>query len=65
MKILKVRKCEDCPKVVYVKITKGCYHYCSVGMEIPPPSREIKDINTIPDWCPLDDYKEADHEAPA
>ena len=65
MKIIKVRKCEDCSSLVYVKITRGCYHYCSYGMDNPPPSREIKNINTIPSWCSLEDYKEADHEAPA
>jgi len=58
MKIIKVKRCLDCPKIIYVKTTNRSFHYCSMGMIIAPPSREIKDILKIPKWCPLEDYKD-------
>ena len=36
------------------------YMVCGKTTEIKP----ITDGNSIPSWCPLEDYREADHENP-
>ena len=57
MRIIRVKTCNNCP---YLEVPKDpAYRYCS----IPCPSSTlsfnvIKDIFTIPDWCPLEKKEE-------
>ena len=47
MRIIKVKKCEECPYLkgfLFVSQCKLVYY------------KEIEDINKIPDWCPLEKY---------
>ena len=48
------------------KIVSSCC-FCEYrhGRTCTCADKIIKNNNTIPNWCPLEDYKEADHEAPA
>ena len=46
-----IEKCLDCYDKVWV-ISEKCY--CCPRRHL----QNIKDINTIPSWCPLEDYKE-------
>lgn len=60
MKIIKVESCDECPRLIRVRDTLGTI-YCGVAAQdnLFP---DIEDSSTIPDWCPLDDAKEADHD---
>ena len=60
MKIIKVISCWDCPHKYYSRSEKGIFVGCNFE-----PLNIIKKSLIIPSWCPLEDYKEADHEAPA
>ena len=54
MKIIKVNTCNNCP---YIRWDwKG--DYCNKKND-----KKIKDIDTIPSWCPLEDYKEVVNNA--
>lgn len=54
MKIWKIKCCDECPKYgVFHKIS-GSYDYCHMSNKL------IDKINELPDWCPLEDYKEGD-----
>ena len=51
MKIIKVKSCKECPLTILQRctmkpLTNDEYKYI--------PNREWK---TIPEWCPLEDYK--------
>ena len=51
MKIIKVEACRDCPYLYEMGTRIG--HMCKeVQYKI------IKEQNSIPEWCPLDDDKE-------
>ena len=56
MKIIKIENCREC---IYSK-KDYYYYYCYDFVK----AKRIDDISTIPSWCPLEDYKETDHEAP-
>jgi len=75
VKIIKdiIRKCSECSYYIdkmwitgisaYYKDENGkckSYMVCGKTTEIKP----ITDGNSIPSWCPLEDYREADHENP-
>jgi len=64
MKIIKIKKCEDCPnKHTWIDnwgITKNS---CSIKTKFIQGQgdlimKKIEDINSIPTWCPLEDYKD-------
>jgi len=73
MKIIKVEKCLDCIncEIGSVWITSGVTIYpahcvfgkwkrTETGMIMTETSRKIKkirNVNKIPSWCPLEDYK--------
>ena len=52
-----IDQCFKCDNKVFV-ISENCY--CCDKKNL----RNIKYASTIPKWCPLEDYKEADHENP-
>ena len=80
MKILKVKSCGSCP-YIYASLVestnpKTTYTYwCEFGKYIKKNGGTIRtnavpkylrtNLNKIPLWCPLEDYKETDHEKPA
>ena len=50
-----IDQCFKCDNKVFV-ISENCY--CCYKKDL----RNIKDVTTIPGWCPLEDYKEDDYE---
>jgi len=62
MKIIKERPIISCSECPHLQVTYG-YHYihysCLLESGLSLPIEEA-----IPSWCPLEDYKEADHETP-
>ena len=64
MKIIKVDECFQCQHCFKSKIRKSSGTMVSEGEELVCSEAEkiIKDGFKIPKWCPLEDYKEADHE---
>ena len=73
-KIIKLTACNDgcqyfdyVPKGIYKSSRFVCNHPLFRtkfnGHKII--SRKCPMYGSIPSWCPLEDYKEADHEAPA
>ena len=59
LKIKKIHDCMECPYRKWRNISHSSEWYCEICLEI------ITDVTNIPSWCPLEDYKEADHEKPA
>ena len=61
MKIIKVESCVRCPyrKVLDEYPPEYHSHNCYEGGIF---KGRIHDINTIPSWCPLEDYQESLHE---
>ena len=59
MKIIKVKNCDECPRTIV--------GYCTMVSVEDDMYKHVKDEEwySIPSWCPLEDYKEADHETPA
>ena len=58
VKVIKVWSCEQCP---YIKKDFGYHVWCEItGEKI---CDEIKEIEDIPKWCPLDDYEVKDDNA--
>jgi hypothetical protein len=53
-KILIIEKCEKCPFMEWSATCPCCDHNQSSFKEIP-------DFETIPDWCPLEDYEEIEN----
>ena len=49
MKIIKVENCNKCPLMMWT------YQHDRCGRK---DYKDIKDLNTFPKWCPLEDYKE-------
>ena len=47
--------CRDCENVEF--IGRDDYPYCYERFRLHGEIRKV-DINTIPDWCPLEDHKE-------
>ena len=73
MKVIKtiIRKCSECDYCIdkmyitgiskYYKDENGkCKGYMVCGKTTG--ARPIVDTDKIPSWCPLEDYKEAEHE---
>ncbi len=58
MKIIKVAVCSRCPYLVL-----GSPDFCKLNhyKKVTNPNIQLD----VPKWCPLEDYKEADHETKA
>ena len=53
MKIIKIKSCKECPNKLYALNFIGKERYiCNIFDKI------IENIEIIPSWCPLEDYKE-------
>ena len=55
---LKISKCSECPFERHQyegmsNLSHSCFH-----RDVPFLKNNIIDIETIPEWCPLQDYKE-------
>ena len=60
----RIDKCRDC-KCINFSITRVFWEDFTGADEcIKRGYKLIPDINTIPSWCPLEDYKEVDREKP-
>ena len=57
MKIIKIDNCRECGKFNYTGYPSK-YICCLEWYRIKKEIRDIKDIDTYPDWCPLEDYKD-------
>jgi len=53
-KIINIGYCYECP-YVDIKKYKPLLFICKMCM-----NREIENSDTIPEWCPLEEYKEKD-----
>ncbi|GAG02446.1 unnamed protein product [marine sediment metagenome] len=54
MKILKIKRCFECPSFGVVHNTNESHYYChKLGKRI-----ENYCVNELQKWCPLPDYKE-------
>jgi len=53
-------KCENNYPIYSGKEADIAFYVCIVGKTYG----EIKNYPEIPEWCPLPDYKESDHENP-
>lgn len=51
IKIYKITRCGDCPECDYIEYK---------GMSCKMMHMKVVDLNKIPDWCPLEDYKQDD-----
>ena len=49
MKIWKISCCADCPKIMLDYMIKGKNHCYT-------ENKQINNINTLPKWCPLEDF---------
>lgn len=49
MKIAIIRDCIECPHIRWAEDRDP--YCCKFNFE------DIKDLNVIPEWCPLEDYK--------
>ena len=56
MKIIKINSCFRCPKFRICPIKEGC------ACEAVSPEKCVTNPGLIPEWCPLEDAKEADDE---
>ena len=61
MKIIKVENCRICHNLIEVGYP-DYYPACAEKFRMQGIIFKISDINEIPKWCPLEDYKEVDHE---
>ena len=52
MKIIKVKCCNNCPLLRWNWESDTC---------VRKDNKKIKDIDTIPKWCPLEDYNANNH----
>jgi len=53
----KINKCRNCGNTYHFLFVDWC-----TAKAPDNPSRKIKDMSTIPKWCPLSDWKEATNE---
>jgi hypothetical protein len=54
---IEIENCRNCPRSSkYSDFSEKCW--CStVVKKYPDKPKLVDDCNTIPDWCPLEDYK--------
>jgi len=67
MKIYKVVNCIDC-KYLYTVYVADIHQYkykCISTGKMVSHNKYIITDNKFPSWCPLEDYKETDHEKSA
>lgn len=57
MKIIKVKNCHECPNIIEVGYP-DYYPACAEKFRMCGKVFKIPDKNTIPDFCPLEDYKD-------
>jgi len=55
MKIYKITCCDMCPKIGSVHKIDNSFNYCYMANKT---LSDVNTFNTIPEWCPLPDYKE-------
>ena len=55
VKIIIIKKCEDCPYFEYACTTDNCLFVCE---HIDVNRQAIKDVKIIQKWCPLKDKGE-------
>ena len=60
MKIIKVKNCRECLHCIYVGYPDN-YPSCAEKFRMQGKVFKIPDIEIIPDWCPLEDYKGANN----
>jgi len=58
MKIIKVKNCRECPHCIETDYPLDKYPVCRKKFGMQGMIFKIPDIYKIPDWCPLEDYKE-------
>jgi len=58
MKIIKVKSCRECPYCIETDYPSDHYPVCGKKFGMQGIISKIPDIFKIPDWCPLEDYKE-------
>ena len=56
MKIYKIKCCKECPKVDYTFKMAGTKHNYIICTAMS--NKEMDNDNTLPKWCPLEDYNE-------
>jgi len=57
MKIIKVNNCKECPYMYRLGYWNDSWFWCQSATENNIAAL-IKDPNTIPSWCPLEDGEE-------
>ncbi|MBA7589989.1 hypothetical protein ES708_32088 [subsurface metagenome] len=69
IEITKCKNCKECSYIRLIATPHSSYHYCFIKQieedEIFSTKfggiismKEVKDVNTIPKWCPLESYRE-------
>ena len=56
MKIKKIKNCRECQDIIYIGYPDN-YPSCSESFKLYAIVKKIIDIDSIPEWCPLENYK--------